>query len=253
MTENQEEIVVNQHFIREKIAGDNASGKFGKKVVTRFPPEPNGYLHIGHAKAICLDFGMALENDGVCHLRFDDTNPTREEEEYVDAIQEDIKWLGFNWGEHLYYASDYFEQIYDYAEELIQKGLAYVCTLQADEFKEYRGVPSRAGKESPSRNRPVEENLDLFRRMRAGEFEDGAYVLRAKIDMASPNLHMRDPALYRIKKQPAHHRQGTKWCIYPMYDFAHCLEDAIEGIAAFHCVRWSLRYIVRCTTGSWSM
>ena len=235
MTKNQEEIVVNQHFIREKIAGDNASGKFGKRVVTRFPPEPNGYLHIGHAKAICLDFGMALENDGVCHLRFDDTNPTREEEEYVDAIQEDIKWLGFNWGEHLYYASDYFEQIYDYAEELIQKGLAYVCTLQADEFKEYRGVPSRPGKESPSRNRPVEENLDLFRRMRAGEFEDGAYVLRAKIDMASPNLHMRDPALYRIKKQPAHHRQGTKWCIYPMYDFAHCLEDAIEGITHSLC------------------
>ncbi len=233
MTEN--EPALNQHFIREKIAEDNRTGKFGGKVITRFPPEPNGYLHIGHAKAICLDFGMALENNGQCHLRFDDTNPTKEDVEYVDSIMADVQWLGFDWGKHLYYASDYFEQMFQYAEELIHKGLAYVCTLSPDEFKEYRGVPTRPGKDSPWRNRPVAENLDLFHRMRAGEFEDGAYVLRAKIDMASPNLHLRDPAIYRIKKAPPHHRTGSAWCIYPMYDFAHGLEDAIEGITHSLC------------------
>ncbi|OVE76193.1 glutamine--tRNA ligase [bacterium E08(2017)] len=221
-------------FIRDKVAADNESGKFGGKVITRFPPEPNGYLHIGHAKAICLDFGVAAENDGICHLRFDDTNPSAEEVEYVDAIKEDVSWLGFDWGEHLYYASDYFEQMYDYAVELIKKDKAYVCTLDTEAFKEYRGVPTRPGKESPDRNRPIEESLELFERMKAGEFADGEYVVRAKIDMTSPNLHMRDPVIYRIKKEH-HHRTGDKWCIYPMYDFAHCLEDSIEGVTHSLC------------------
>ncbi len=221
------------HFIRQIIAEDLKSGKH-KHIVTRFPPEPNGYLHIGHAKAICIDFGMALENNGTCHLRFDDTNPTAEEVEYVDSIMEDVRWLGFDWGKHLYYASDYFEKMYEFAVQLIKKGKAYVCTLSAEEFKEYRGVPTRPGKESPWRNRPIEESLDLFERMKAGEFEDGAYVLRAKIDMDSPNLHMRDPAIYRIKKAH-HHRTGDKWCIYPMYDFAHCIEDSLEKITHSLC------------------
>lgn len=221
-------------FIRDMVAEDNRTGKFNGKVVTRFPPEPNGYLHIGHAKAICLDFGVAAENDGVCHLRFDDTNPSAEDIEYVESIEEDVRWLGFDWGEHLYYASDYFDKMYEYAVVLIKKGKAYVCTLDTEQFKEYRGVPTRPGKESPSRNRPVEESLDLFERMKNGEFSDGQYVLRAKIDMTSPNLHMRDPVIYRMKKE-AHHRTGSKWCIYPMYDFAHCLEDSIEKITHSLC------------------
>jgi len=220
-------------FIRDIVEDDLKSGKHDT-IVTRFPPEPNGYLHIGHAKSICLNFGIAAQYGGRCHLRFDDTNPAKEEQEYVDSIIDNVRWLGFDWGEHLYFASDYFEQMYGYAVELIRKGLAYVCTLSPEEFKDYRGVPNRPGKESPCRNRPVEENLDLFIRMRKGEFEDGAYVLRAKIDMSSPNIHMRDPAIYRIRKAE-HHRTGDKWCIYPMYDFAHCLEDAIERITHSIC------------------
>jgi len=220
-------------FIRDIVEDDLKSGKHDT-IVTRFPPEPNGYLHIGHAKSICLNFGIAAQYGGRCHLRFDDTNPAKEEQEYVDSIIDNVRWLGFDWGEHLYFASDYFEQMYGYAVELIRKGLAYVCTLSPEEFKDYRGVPNRPGKESPCRNRPVEENLDLFERMRKGEFEDGAYVLRAKIDMSSPNIHMRDPAIYRIRKAE-HHRTGDKWCIYPMYDFAHCLEDAIERITHSIC------------------
>jgi glutaminyl-tRNA synthetase len=221
------------HFIREMIAADLAAGKHST-VKTRFPPEPNGYLHIGHAKSICLNFGMALEFGGTCNLRYDDTNPVKEDQEYVDAIAEDVRWLGFDWPGEPRYASDYFEQMYAFAVELIEKGLAYVCTLTPEEFKEYRGVPTRPGKESPHRNRSVAENLDLFARMKAGEFPDGAYVLRAKIDMASPNLHMRDPAIYRIR-HAAHHRTGDAWCLYPIYDFAHCLEDAIEGITHSLC------------------
>jgi len=221
-------------FVRDIVDADAEAGKHGGSVVTRFPPEPNGYLHIGHAKSICLNFGIAAEKGGKCHLRFDDTNPQTEETEYVDSIMDDVRWLGFDWGDDLYYASDYFEKMYEYAVQLIGKGKAYVCTLSPDEFKEYRGVPTRPGKESPSRERPVEENLDLFARMRGGEFEDGTYVLRAKIDMSSPNLHMRDPALYRIKHM-GHHRTGDKWCLYPTYDFAHCLEDSIEGITHSIC------------------
>jgi glutaminyl-tRNA synthetase len=221
-------------FIRDKVAEDLRTGKNDGRVVTRFPPEPNGYLHIGHAKAICLDFGIAEENGGVCHLRFDDTNPEKEDVEYVDSIMEDVRWLGFDWGEHLYYASDYFEQMVECALKLIRDGKAYVCELSVDAFKEYRGVPTRPGKLPSGRERSVEENLDLFGRMRAGEFEDGSYVLRAKIDMASPNLHMRDPALYRIK-HAAHHRTGDAWCIYPTYDFAHGLEDSIERVTHSLC------------------
>lgn len=221
-------------FIRAIVAEDIKTNKHNGRVETRFPPEPNGYLHIGHAKAICLDFGIAAENKGICHLRFDDTNPVKEDVEYVDSIQEDIRWLGFDWGEHLYYASDYFQQLYEYAVELIRKDKAYVCSLGVEEFKEYRGIPTKPGRESPWRNRPVEESLDLFERMKNGEFEDGQYVLRAKIDMNSPNLHMRDPAIYRIKKTH-HHRTGGQWCIYPMYDFAHCLSDAIENITHSLC------------------
>ena len=222
------------HFIRQIIAEDIKNGLPPSAVHTRFPPEPNGCLHIGHAKAFCLDFGMALENGGLCNLRFDDTNPDKEDTRFVDAIREDVHWLGFDWGDREFYASDYFEKLYSLAEELIENGKAYVCTLSPEEFKEYRGVPGQAGKPSPHRDRPIGESLDLFRRMRAGEFEEGQYVLRAKIDMSSPNLHMRDPAIYRIKKE-AHHRTGTKWCIYPMYDFAHCLSDAIEGITHSLC------------------
>jgi glutaminyl-tRNA synthetase len=221
-------------FIRTIVTEDLKTGKHGGRVHTRFPPEPNGYLHIGHAKSICLNFGVALEFGGGCNLRFDDTNPTKEDVEYVDAIREDVHWLGFDWEGREFYASDYFEQLYLWGEELIQKGLAYVDNLTPDEVREHRGTLTEPGRESPYRNRPIDENLDLFRRMRAGEFEDGAYTLRAKIDMASPNINMRDPALYRIRRV-AHHRTGDAWCIYPMYDFAHALSDAIEGITHSLC------------------
>lgn len=221
-------------FIREMVAADIASNKYGNRIVTRFPPEPNGYLHIGHAKAICLDFGIAAENNGVCHLRFDDTNPTKEDTEYEESIKNDVRWLGFDFGEHIYYASDYFEKMYDCAVELIKRGKAYVCDLSPEEWDEYRGNLTTPGKESPGRQRSVEENLDLFTRMRNGEFEDGKLVLRARIDMNSPNINMRDPVIYRIRR--AHHfRHGDKWCIYPMYDFAHPLEDAFEHITHSLC------------------
>ena len=222
-------------FIRQIIADDVAEKKHQGRVVTRFPPEPNGYLHIGHAKSICLNFGIANENDGgVCHLRFDDTNPTKEELEYVEPIKHDVRWLGFDWGEHLHYASDYFEKLYRYAVQLIKDGKAYVCSLPPDKIREYRGTLTEPGKDSPYRDRSVEENLDLFDRMKGGEFEDGAHVLRAKINMASPNISMRDPVIYRILKRP-HHRTGDQWCIYPMYDFTHCLSDSIEGITHSLC------------------
>ncbi len=224
----------NMHFIREIIAADARTGKYGGKVVTRFPPEPNGYLHIGHAKAICLDFGMALENNGECHLRMDDTNPVKEDVEYTDSIKADVRWLGFDWGKHYYHASDYFEQMYDLACGLIRDGKAYVCELTAEQWKDYRGIPTEPGKESPFRSRTPAENLDLFQRMRAGEFPDGAKVLRAKIDMASPNLHMRDPVIYRIL-HTAHPHAGDKWCLYPMYDYAHPIEDALEQITHSMC------------------
>ena len=222
------------NFIRYIIIDDIQAHKYDRQIMTRFPPEPNGYLHIGHAKSICLNFGLAAEFGGVCNLRFDDTNPSRENIEYVESIQEDVRWLGFDWENRLYYASDYFEQIYDYAVQLIQKGKAYVCSLSADEIRQYRGTLTEPGKDSPCRNRTVEENLDLFTRMRNGEFPDGAHVLRAKIDMASSNVVMRDPAIYRIRRA-SHHRTGDKWCIYPMYDFAHCLSDSIEGITHSIC------------------
>ena len=221
------------HFIHE-IIEQNLADATHDTIVTRFPPEPNGCLHIGHAKAICLDFGTAEKYSGKCHLRFDDTNPTKEDIQYVEAIKEDIKWLGFDWGDNLFHASSYFDALYDYATQLIAKGLAYVCTLTPEEFKAYRGAPTSPGKHSPWRDRSIEENLDLFARMKAGEFEDGSYVVRAKIDMASPNLHMRDPAIYRIK-HATHHSTGDAWCIYPMYDFAHCLSDSIEGITHSLC------------------
>ena len=222
-------------FIRSIINDDQAAGAYDGRVVTRFPPEPNGYLHIGHAKSICLNFGVGEQYDGArCHMRFDDTNPTREDIEYVESILADVQWLGFDWGEHLYYASDYFEQLYRYAEQLILDGNAYVDSLTADEMREYRGTLTEPGRESPWRNRSTEENLDLFRRMRAGEFADGEYVLRARIDMASPNLNMRDPVLYRIR-HAEHHRTGDDWCIYPMYDYAHSLSDSIEGITHSLC------------------
>ena len=221
-------------FIRAIVIRDRQSGKNGGRVATRFPPEPNGYLHIGHAKSICLNFGIAAEFGGICNLRFDDTNPTKEDVEYVESIQADVRWLGFDWGDHLYYASDYFEQLYQYGVELIRRGVAYVCSLGADEIRAYRGTLTEPGRDSPYRNRSVEENLDLFARMRAGEFEDGTLVLRAKIDMGSPNINLRDPTIYRIRKV-AHHRTGDAWCIYPMYDFAHGLSDAIEGITHSIC------------------
>ncbi len=230
----QNETTVPSHFIRDIIEEHNRTNRFGGKVITRFPPEPNGYLHIGHAKAICLDFGMANEYGGRCHLRFDDTNPTKEEQEYVDSIMEDVRWLGFDWGKHLYFASDYFDQLYDYAVQLIKAGKAYVDDLSADEIREHRGTLTAPGKESPYRRRSAEENLDLFARMRAGEFPDGSKTLRAKIDMASPNLNMRDPVMYRIRKAE-HHRTGDKWCIYPMYDWAHGQSDSIEGITHSMC------------------
>ncbi len=222
-------------FIRDIIAEDIATNKHGGKVVTRFPPEPNGYLHIGHAKSICLNFGIAAENSGArCHLRFDDTNPAREDVEYVDSIQADVQWLGFNWGDHKYYASDYFEQLYEYAILLIKAGKAYVCDQTPEEFKRDRGTPTIPGTPSPWRDRTVDENLDIFARMRAGEFPDGARTLRAKIDMSSPNIHLRDPGLYRIR-HVEHHRTGAAWCIYPIYDYAHCISDAIEGITHSIC------------------
>jgi glutaminyl-tRNA synthetase len=223
------------NFIREIVAADREAGNHGGRVVTRFPPEPNGYLHIGHAKSICLNFGLAGEHaGGICHLRFDDTNPTTEDPEYVQSIQEDVRWLGFDWGTHLYFASDYFEQLYKYAERLITKGLAYVDSLSADEMRQYRGTLTEPGENSPYRDRSSDENLDLLRRMRAGEFADGTHVLRAKIDMASPNINLRDPVLYRIR-HAAHYRTGRSWPIYPSYDFAHPFSDAIEGVTHSVC------------------
>jgi glutaminyl-tRNA synthetase len=222
------------HFIRETIAEDVAGGRYGGRVHTRFPPEPNGYLHIGHAKAICINFGLAEEFGGLCNLRMDDTNPTREEERYVEAIKEDIRWLGFDWGERFYYASDYFDQMYACAVQLVEQGDAYVCDLSADEIRQYRGTPTRPGRDSPYRARSVEENLELLEGMRAGRFEEGSRTLRAKIDMAHPNLNMRDPVMYRILFA-SHHRTGDKWCIYPTYDWAHGLEDSIEGITHSLC------------------
>jgi len=221
-------------FIRDIINEHNKNGRFGGRVHTRFPPEPNGYLHIGHAKSVCLNFGIAAEYKGLCNLRFDDTNPAKEEVEYVESIIEDVRWLGFDFEDRLYYASDYFEQMYDYAVQLIKAGKAYVDDLSADAIREHRGTLTEQGKQSPYRNRSVEENLDLFQRMRAGEFEDGSRVLRAKIDMASPNFNMRDPIMYRIL-HAEHHRTGNKWCIYPMYDWAHGLEDSIERITHSIC------------------
>jgi glutaminyl-tRNA synthetase len=222
------------HFIEQEIEEDNRTGRFEKRVHTRFPPEPNGYLHIGHAKSICLNFGTAARYGGLCNLRFDDTNPTKEEVEYVESIMTDVKWLGFDWGDRLYYASQYFGQIYEYAEKLIQAGKAYVCELTADQIREHRGTLTQAGKPSPWRDRPAPESLDLFRRMRAGEFPDGSRTLRAKIDLASGNINLRDPVLYRILRAP-HHRTGTEWCIYPMYDFAHGQCDSLERITHSIC------------------
>ncbi len=222
------------HFIKRIIEDDLNTNKYGGRVKTRFPPEPNGYLHIGHAKSICLNFGLAEEYGGLCNLRFDDTNPTKEEVEYVESIKEDVHWLGFDWADRLYYASDYFEQFHQYAVQLIKDGKAYVDSLSTDKIRDYRGTLTQPGKESPYRNRSVEENLDLFERMGAGEFEDGAHVLRAKIDMASGNLNMRDPVMYRIL-HAEHHRTGSKWCIYPLYDWAHGLSDSIEGITHSIC------------------
>ncbi|MDO4540962.1 MAG: glutamine--tRNA ligase/YqeY domain fusion protein [Syntrophomonadaceae bacterium] len=230
--ENDSTAAVN--FIQARINEEQAAGADYTKVHTRFPPEPNGYLHIGHAKSICLNFGIALHNQGRCNLRFDDTNPSKEDIEFVDSIQEDVKWLGFDWEGRMFYASDYFEQLYRFAEQLIAKGLAYVCDLSAQEIRETRGTLTEPGQNSPYRDRPAEENMDLFRRMRAGEFADGSRVLRAKIDMASPNLNLRDPVLYRILRS-VHHRTGDAWCIYPMYDYAHPLSDALENITHSIC------------------
>src|SRR5213596_1864397 len=221
------------NFIRDAVIEDLQTRRF-KGVVTRFPPEPNGYLHIGHAQAISLDFGLAREFGGRCHLRFDDTNPTKESQEYVDAIMRDVRWLGFDWCEHLYHASDYFEQLYRWAEQLIAAGKAYVDDQSVEEMRESRGTLTEAGRPSPFRDRSVAENLDLFRRMRAGEFPDGAHVLRLKIDLASPNINMRDPAIYRIR-HTAHHRTGDKWCVYPLYDYTHCISDALERITHSIC------------------
>ena len=232
---SSEERVTPTNFIRQIIEADLKQGKNEGKVATRFPPEPNGFLHIGHAKSICLNFGVARDYHGTCNLRFDDTNPHKENIKYVEAIKKDVHWLGFDWDDRQYYASDYFEKLYGYAVELIKKGKAYVCDLNADEIRQYRGTLTEPGKDSPYRNRSVEENLDLFARMRGGEFTDGAKVLRAKIDMASPNINLRDPAIYRIRHGVVHHQTGEEWCIYPMYDFTHCLSDAIEGITHSLC------------------
>jgi len=234
-------------FIRQIVADDVASGRHEGRVATRFPPEPNGRLHIGHSKAIVLDFTVAAENDGVCHLRFDDTNPTAEETQFVEAIKEDVRWLGFDWGCHEYYASDYFDQLYRFAVDLIRRDKAFVCDLSSEEIAAHRGSLTEPGRNSPYRARSVEENLDLFERMRAGEFENGERVLRAKIDMASPNLVMRDPILYRVHKVP-HHRTGDAWCIYPMYDFAHCLSDSIERITHSLC---TLEFVDRRALYDW--
>jgi glutaminyl-tRNA synthetase len=222
------------HFIREIITEDMQRGKYGGRVHTRFPPEPNGYLHIGHAKSICLNFGIAAEFGGLCNLRFDDTNPTKEDVEYVESIKADVRWLGFDWDDRLFYASDYFEQLYQYAVQLIEAGKAYVDSLSAEEIRATRGTATGSGQESPYRKRSVEENLDLFARMRAGEFDEAAHVLRAKIDMASPNVLMRDPVMYRIL-HASHHRTGDTWCIYPLYDYAHCISDSLEGITHSLC------------------
>ncbi|HEY6084785.1 MAG TPA: glutamate--tRNA ligase family protein, partial [Nitrospira sp.] len=223
------------NFIRDIVQADHAAGKHGGRVVTRFPPEPNGHLHIGHAKSIGLNFGLALDvPGGICHLRFDDTNPSTEDQEYVRSIQDDVHWLGFDWGRNMFFASDYFDQLFDFAERLIRKGKAYVDSLTAEEMRSYRGTLTEPGKDSPYRTRSLDENLDLFRRMRKGEFTDGTHVLRAKIDMASPNINLRDPVLYRIRHVP-HYRTGSAWCIYPAYDFAHPLSDAIEGITHSVC------------------
>ena len=227
------ENIINDNFITDIIDADKEAGTYGEKVQTRFPPEPNGYLHIGHAKSICLNFSLAKRYEGLCNLRFDDTNPVKEDTEYVDAIKEDIKWLGFEW-ENIFYASDYFDKIYEYAVKLIKQGDAYVCDLSADEIREYRGTLTEPGKNSPYRDRTVEENLELFENMRQGKYENGEKVLRAKIDMASPNLNMRDPVMYRIMKTD-HHKTGDKWCIYPMYDYAHPVSDAIEGVTHSVC------------------
>jgi glutaminyl-tRNA synthetase len=230
-----EEAAAPSNFIRNIIDEDLAAGKNESRVATRFPPEPNGYLHIGHAKSICLNFGIAEDYQGTCNLRFDDTNPHKENIEYVEAIKRDVAWLGYEWGERLFYASDYFEQLYDYAVQLIKTGKAYVCDLSPEETRKYRGTLTEAGKDSPYRARSVEENLDLFERMRAGEFEDGSRILRAKIDMASPNMNMRDPAIYRIRHGAIHHQTGEAWSIYPMYDFTHCLSDSLECITHSLC------------------
>jgi glutaminyl-tRNA synthetase len=224
-----------RHFIQHIIDEDIQQGKNDGKVVTRFPPEPNGFLHIGHAKSICLNFGIAQEYQGQCNLRFDDTNPHKENLEFVKAIQEDVRWLGFDWEDRLYYASDYFERLYEFAIELIKNGKAYVCDLNAEQTREYRGTLTEPGKDSPYRERSVEENLDLFARMRAGDFEDGSRVLRARIDMASPNMNMRDPTLYRIRHGVIHHQTGEEWCIYPMYDYTHPISDALEGVTHSLC------------------
>ena len=222
------------NFVQAIIAQDNESGKYDGRVHTRFPPEPNGYLHIGHAKSICLNFGMAVENQGLCNLRFDDTNPAKEEVEYVDSIQDDVRWLGFDWEDRIFFASDYYEQLYGYAVQLIKLGKAYVCSLTAEEVREYRGGWNEPGKDSPYRERAVDENLQMFEQMRNGEFADGEHTLRAKIDMASPNMNMRDPPIYRIR-HATHHRTGDDWCIYPMYDFTHGLSDSIENITHSIC------------------
>ncbi len=234
MSEKKEKVKVPPNFIKDIIEEDLRNNTYGGRVHTRFPPEPNGYLHIGHAKSICLNFGIAEEYGGLCNLRFDDTNPETEDITYIEAIKEDIRWLGFDWDGREYYASDYFDKLYNYAVELIKMGKAYVCDLSPEEIREYRGTPTKPGKESPYRNRTVEENLELFERMKRGEFKEGEKTLRAKIDMSSPNLNMRDPVIYRIKYTP-HPRTGKKWCIYPTYDFAHCLSDSIEGITHSLC------------------
>ena len=232
---SSEDAPVPSNFIRTIIDQDLASGKHAGRVATRFPPEPNGYLHIGHAKSVCLNFGVARDYGGLCNLRFDDTNPHKENVEYVEAIKADVHWLGFDWDARLFFASDYFEQLHDYAVELIRKGKAYVCDLSAEQTREYRGTLTSPGRDSPYRSRSVEENLDLFARMRSGEFPDGSRVLRARIDMASPNMNMRDPTIYRIRHGVIHHQTGAEWCIYPMYDFTHCLSDSLERITHSLC------------------
>ena len=232
---NSEETTPATNFIRNIIDADLAENKNQGRVATRFPPEPNGYLHIGHAKSICLNFGIAIDYQGTCNLRFDDTNPHKENIEFVEAIKQDVKWLGYDWGERLFYASDYFEQLYDYAVQLVKKGKAYVCDLTPEQTREYRGTLTEPGQDSPYRERSVEDNLDLFTRMRAGEFADGERILRARIDMASPNMNLRDPAIYRIRHGAVHHQTGEAWSIYPMYDFTHCLSDSIEGITHSLC------------------